>query len=157
ADWLYNFLRGPTPIRPWLKVRMPTFNFTDTDLNTITRYFAYLSNTDYPYEHYNYAVDATMAAAGKGLMDKGQGLKCHIVNGVAPPNEASNLAPDLGMARTRLRPQWIVKWLADPQKIKPGTRMPTFFEGGDSLNPAVLGGKPDLQMQAIRDYILSLG
>src|SRR5262249_41080437 len=25
GDWLFNFVKGPTPIRPWLKVRMPTF------------------------------------------------------------------------------------------------------------------------------------
>jgi mono/diheme cytochrome c family protein len=28
-DWLYAFLRGPIPIRPWLSVRMPTFGFDD--------------------------------------------------------------------------------------------------------------------------------
>lgn len=157
SDWLHRFLRGPTPIRPWLKVRMPTFNFNDTDLNNLTRYFAYMSNTDYPYENYDYSFDPHRLGAGKGLVEKAQCFKCHVVNGVAPPNDAANLAPDLGMARTRLRPQWIVKWLADPQKIKPGTRMPTFFEGGDTINPAVLDGKPTLQMEAIRDYLVSLG
>ncbi|MBI1748325.1 MAG: c-type cytochrome [Acidobacteria bacterium] len=157
ADWLYNFLRNPQPIRPWIKVRMPTFNFSDVDLNVLTRYFAYLSKTNYPYEHYDYVADAANVAAGKGLMDRGQCFKCHILNGVAPPNDAANLAPDLGLARNRLRPQWIVEWLKDPQKIKPNTRMPTFFVEGNALDPAVLGGKPEPQMEAIRDYVLSIG
>ncbi len=25
-EWLFSFLQAPTPIRPWLKVRMPTFH-----------------------------------------------------------------------------------------------------------------------------------
>ena len=32
-DWLYAFLRGPIPIRPWLDVRMPTFGLDDQNLN----------------------------------------------------------------------------------------------------------------------------
>ena len=29
--WLFNFLKAPTPIRPWLKVRMPTFGLSDDE------------------------------------------------------------------------------------------------------------------------------
>ena len=34
-DWLYAFLRGPIPIRPWLNVRMPTFGLDDANLNGV--------------------------------------------------------------------------------------------------------------------------
>ena len=47
-----------------------------------------------------------------------------------------------------------VKWLRDPQKVQPGTKMPSFYPGGPD---DVLGGKEDLQIEALRDYIMTLG
>ena len=38
SEWLFHFLKGPTPIRPWLSVRMPTFGFTDEELLQIDRF-----------------------------------------------------------------------------------------------------------------------
>jgi hypothetical protein len=58
------------------------------------------------------------------------------------------------MARQRLNPQWIIKWIHDPQKVQPGTKMPSFYPGGP---PDVLGGKDDAQIEALRDYIMTLG
>ena len=67
---------------------------------------------------------------------------------------------DLTLARARLQPDWIVKWLRDPQKLQPGTKMPTFYDPADpkgSTPPDVLDGDPDRQMVALRDYIYSIG
>jgi hypothetical protein len=63
-------------------------------------------------------------------------------------------APDLALARQRLNPNWIIKWLKDPQKVQPGTKMPSFYPGGPD---DILGGKEDLQVEALRDYIMTLG
>jgi hypothetical protein len=58
-----------------------------------------------------------------------------------------------------LRPEWVLQWLADPQKIMPGTRMPAFFPAtaqfpeGQSPFPNVLGGDAKAQIQAIRDHL----
>jgi hypothetical protein len=56
-----------------------------------------------------------------------------------------------------LKPEWIVEWLADPNKLQEGTRMPTFFPDGQSPLPDVLGGDARKQMTAIRDYVVSIG
>jgi cbb3-type cytochrome oxidase cytochrome c subunit len=63
-------------------------------------------------------------------------------------------APDLTLARQRLNPSWILKWLKDPQKVQPGTKMPSFFPGGPDN---ILGGKDDLQIEALRDYLMTIG
>jgi hypothetical protein len=63
-------------------------------------------------------------------------------------------APDLALARQRLNPDWIINWLKDPQKLQPGTKMPSFFPGGPD---DILGGKDDRQIEALRDYIMTLG
>jgi hypothetical protein len=39
SDWLFAFLKGPTPIRPWLSVRMPTFGFPDSTASNLVRAF----------------------------------------------------------------------------------------------------------------------
>ena len=56
-----------------------------------------------------------------------------------------------------MKPEWIVEWLADPNKLQEGTRMPTFFPDGQSPLPEVLGGDARKQMTAIRDYVMSIG
>jgi hypothetical protein len=58
------------------------------------------------------------------------------------------------MARQRLNPSWIIKWIQDPQKIQPGTKMPSFYPGGPD---DILDGKDDRQIEALRDYVMSLG
>jgi hypothetical protein len=58
------------------------------------------------------------------------------------------------MAHERLNPDWIIAWLRNPQKIMPGTKMPSFFPGGP---PDVLGGDDEAQIRALRDYVITLG
>ena len=69
-----------------------------------------------------------------------------------PEGPKDGWAPDLTMARQRLNPNWILKWLKDPQKVQPGTKMPSFYPGGPD---DILGGKEDLQIEALRDYLMS--
>jgi hypothetical protein len=69
---------------------------------------------------------------------------------------AADLAPNLTIAHERLRPEWVLNWLVDPQRIVPGTRMPTFFpDGPDRPSPIgnVLGGNVREQIEAIRDHV----
>ena len=65
----------------------------------------------------------------------------------------ANLAPNLELTFGRLRPEWVVDWLRDPQVIDPGTRMPSFFysEGQALYEDA------DAQMEALRDYLMTIG
>ena len=51
SDWLFAFLNAPKTgqIRPWLEVHMPTFGFTERELNDLTRYFASLDRAAYPF------------------------------------------------------------------------------------------------------------
>jgi mono/diheme cytochrome c family protein len=40
TEWLYNFLRNPTQIRPVTVLRMPKFNMSDEDARALVNYFA---------------------------------------------------------------------------------------------------------------------
>ncbi len=155
--WLFTFLQGPTPIRPWLKVRMPTFQFASSEDDTIVNYLTALADLQVPYEFLNAsAIPADTLQAGAKLMSKDyfNCFSCHQQGDRKPEGPPSGWAPDLGLAHARLNPDWILQWLHNPQAIQPGTKMPSFYPGGPD---DILGGKEDQQIKAIRDYIFWFG
>jgi cbb3-type cytochrome oxidase cytochrome c subunit len=79
-------------------------------------------------------------------------LSCHVLTEEALEMGASSLAPSLAMAHERLRPDWIIDWLTDPQTIEPGTNMPSYFysEGIPFYDDA------DEQIRDLRDYLMTL-
>ena len=160
SEWLYHFLKEPTPIRPWLRARMPTFNLPDDHARKLTHYFAALDDQPFPdFAPHEREPDPELVQVGGEIVEMFRCAQCHPVGDVgaaAAALGASNLAPDLRMAKHRLRPMWIDEWMLDPQKLQEGTNMPTFFYEGESPLPDVLGGDTGLQIAAIREYLLTL-
>ncbi|MBI4525171.1 MAG: c-type cytochrome [Deltaproteobacteria bacterium] len=157
SHWLFGFLKNPIPIRTWLNVRMPTFGLTDQETNQLIGYFNGLSKVEIPFAHFDdQKVPKEHLDAARVLFSKEffNCLSCHQQGDKKPEGPPEGWAPDLTLARQRLSPNWIVKWLQDPQKVQPGTKMPSFYPGGPDN---VLGGKDDKQIQALRDYIMTLG
>ena len=152
--WFYNFLQDPSnKIRPWLKVRMPTFGFDEAHTNTVIKYFSNLDKTETsfgPSQSVGKPSEATLAA-GKELFMKFKCIQCH--QSAAPGLTASFLAPDLILSKERLKPHWVVEWLKDPQALMPGTMMPGFFPDGQSPVTDILDGDWIKQIEAIRDYL----
>lgn len=154
--WLHEFLNSPAPIRPWVKYRMPTFGFTDEQIEELVTYFSNLDHQEITYRSEGRpATSEEKLAAGKLLFDKFQCAKCHEVNPSSAAMGASFLAPDLALSKDRLKYHWIGEWLKDPQKLQEGTMMPQFFPDGETPLPDVLGGDAEQQIEAIRDYLLT--
>ena len=157
SPWFFGFLKAPITLRPWLEIRMPTFGLSDEHTNQLVSYFNGLSKVDIPYAYIDDKkippehIDAAKMLTSKEYFDC---FSCHVQGGKTPEGPKEGWAPDLAMARQRLNPNWIIKWLKDPQKVQPGTKMPSFYPGGPDN---VLGGKEDLQIQALRDYLVTLG
>ncbi len=192
SNWLFGFLKAPKTgqIRPWLEVHMPTFGFTAAELNDLTKYFASLDRASYPFLAGDYATDPGRWAAGKKVFELLKCRQCHPRNEAemsAPGVDRASLAPNLQMAATRLRHDWIADWIRRPDEWMPGTRMPTNFPKGDDgkrMSPIaalldaptfaadraefarLLGGDeaaksflsdPDQVTKALRDYVWSVG
>ncbi len=156
-DWLFGFLRGPVPIRPWLSIRMPTFGFSDGDATDVVKYFSALDRQPFPYETIppkQMPPEEMQAAQKLFSKDYFSCLSCHQQGAIKPLGDPSRWAPDLVNARDRLRPRWISTWLHDPQKVQPGTRMPTFFSSPDAVPPDVLNGNMERQIQVLVDYMV---
>jgi mono/diheme cytochrome c family protein len=157
SPWLFGFLKAPFAIRPWLRLRMPTFGFSDQETNLLVSYFNGLSKLEIPYAYFDEGkvarehLDAARVLVSKDYFNC---FSCHQQGERKPEGPPEGWAPDLNLARNRLNPNWIIKWLQDPQKVQPGTKMPSFFPGGPDN---VLGGKDDKQIEALRDYIMMSG
>jgi len=50
-------------------------------------------------------------------------LKCHATGD--PAHDKNATAPNFLLARGRLKPDWVERWIIDPQAISPGTAMPS--------------------------------
>lgn len=157
-DWLYAFLQAPITIRPWLSVRMPTFGLDDGRWNAIIDYFEASGNSIGPFRTYDHAELTSMAGPGRQLFDLLRCQQCHVLGAIPADQPLSNLAPDLRMTHERLKPEWILDWLRNPQRIQPGTRMPQFWPAPPYPKSAYpqLGGEAEPQIRAIRDHLMTL-
>jgi hypothetical protein len=61
--------------------------------------------------------------------------------------------PELTTMTERLEEDWFHQFLAQPQRFAPLTVMPSFWPDGKSALPAVLGGDPGLQRDALWQFL----
>lgn len=162
-NWLFGFLKKPVVLRPWLKVRMPTFGLSDEETKALIDYFLALDHVEIPFSHTDpETIPAAHIEAGKTLTgpDYFNCFSCHQQGDRKPEGPQEGWAPDLALARERLNPQWVLQWLRDPQKLMPGTKMPSFYNFEDESPDGpedVLGGDDAKQVEALRDYLMTLG
>ncbi len=155
--WLQEFLKNPTPIRPWLNIHMPTFALKDSEITVITKYFLALHKKELMLRDYKeFQANPELMAGGSKLFEEFQCLSCHYTGKIPEGKTPAELAPNLVAAKNRLKPEWIVEWLKNPEAIQPGTRMPGYFPDLTSPDPEVLGGDAIKQMQALRDHVMRL-
>jgi cytochrome c2 len=101
------------------------------------------------------------AKLGKQLFTAYQCSLCHATReGQALTDDI--IAPNLILAKERLRPEWMLEWMIDPQSLQPGTKMPNFFSFNedDDFNPIYSDADAHVQYKmivAIRDYLMILG
>ena len=162
TGWLFDFIHNPVTIRPWLKARMPTFALHSEEINTFLKYFSALDGEKFPFTDVHHAamtLEDHQAAEKLFSSNYFDCAKCHIVGDQMPAGSPDSWAPDFALAKTRLKPEWIIEWLKNPQALQPGTKMPTFFDPAyfDSTGPDdVLSGDENAQIKVLRDYLLTL-
>ncbi|RPJ75837.1 MAG: hypothetical protein EHM20_08320 [Alphaproteobacteria bacterium] len=156
TNWLYHFLQAPTPIRPWLTIKMPTFNLSVAERNTLVAGFQQGSKQP-TFEEPAMTVqwEAGEREGAVKLWNAYACVSCHSMGFT----KDTPMAPDLHKASARLRPSWIKLWLTNPQKIMPNTTMPAFFgdDGKTPMEPGVFDGDAEKQINALTKYVIEFG
>ncbi len=172
-EWLQRFLKNPSlsatdtnrnGVRSYLQVRMPTFSFSENELGKLVRFFQALARQPFPYIPEEIPVlTAKETEMARSLFSSTAApcLKCHATGD--PAHDRFATAPNFLQARGRLKPDWVERWIIDPQAISPGTSMPSGLfkrENGHWVfsgpTPASFRGYDKDQTKLLVDYILQL-
>ena len=143
TPWLFRFLRNPFPIRPITLLRMPQFNMSDAEAQVLANYFAAKDNAGFPYQEVPQQTkqfaeekqrerDEYWGQAWQLVTSHRQAcVGCHAVAGrgaAGNPNDPNVImGPNLGSVNSRLRPDWVLRFLSNPVRIIPYTSMPQNF------------------------------
>ena len=169
-EWLFDFLKHPSMIRPNIQVRMPSFMMiSDEDWNKIIKYFQVKDGQTLVYEDSHQVSKFTSSfRAGERLQELGECNKCHFYGTTFPTQSAETWAPNLALVKERLRPEWVSAWLNDPQEFIKGTKMPapsipTAEEVKDPYvlefvgeDVAALAGNRDVLINGLTDYLYTI-
>jgi len=126
--WLVDFLQNPNTLRPALIRRMPKFNVTAAEANTLADYIM----TVYQTPAFDRDEEAAVAnGAAHDEIERGRGLfyskyacqSCHIVD---PAKDKGYVGPTLTQVGTRLNSAWIFHWLKNAQSLRPGSLEPVW-------------------------------
>jgi cytochrome c551/c552 len=172
-QWLLRFLTNPSlsdtdtnrnGIRPYLQVRMPTFSFSENELGKLVRFFEALSRQPFPYiPEQPPALTAKETEMARSLFSSPAApcLKCHATGD--PAHDKNATAPNFLQAKGRLKPDWVERWIIDPQAISPGTSMPSgLFKRENNRwtfsgpTPASFNGYDKDQTKLLVEYIFQL-
>ena len=172
-QWLLRFLTNPAlsdsdtnrnGVRPYLQVHMPTFSLSENELGKLVRFFQALSRQPFPYIPDQVPVlTAKETDMARSLFSSPAApcLKCHATGD--PTHDRTATAPNFLQAKGRLKPDWVERWIIDPQAISPGTSMPSglFKRENDRWvfagpTPPSFQGYDRDQTKLLVDYIFEL-
>lgn len=151
-EWLTDVLIGKGRARPWMGLRMPQYG--EAHVGHLVDALPRLEGTTNDEKATSSPFDAALVTAGRTLTGKdGYGcITCHDISGVVG---GGTRGPDLALTTKRIRPEWFERWMYNPQRMSPGTKMPQYFLDGKATN-ALLNADPAKQIDAFRAYF-SLG
>ena len=162
--WLAQFLENPAMsetavnrngVRPYLRIRMPTFYFSQGEVLKLLRFFEALSYQPEPYIAPKLEpLTATERGLARALFSS-QGapcLECHATGD--PVHDQRATAPNFLLAKDRLKPDWTRRWMLDPSMMSPGTAMPSglFLREGEAGRWVFAGPTPPGFAQFTKDH-----
>jgi mono/diheme cytochrome c family protein len=145
-DWLFQFLKNPSRVRPvgfipLTKTKMPNFNLSDEETGALTEYLMALKEDRFSAIA---NLDQSEKAVSEGEVLFSDIYGCDGCHKRQNKGEGGIVGPNLSTAKNRLKPEWIYAWLKNPQSIRPDSPMPNF-------------GLPEQDIRYLTAYILSLG
>jgi cytochrome c2 len=151
--WLRHVLNSGEKVRGnYMLAKMPVYGESNlgslpADLITADRRDSpELFATEFPEPTYK------IKAAGRALVG-GKALSCIKCHDFAEHASTGIRALSLTSMTNRLREDWFVRYLADPQAYRRGTRMPAAWPFGVSSIPQVLDANTNWQIRSVWTYL----
>lgn len=146
--WLTEILTKGTKVRPYMNTRMPVFGKAVVHLiDDFAKVESTKPKQEYPLVSAKNAMKHGRALVGTGGMAC---VQCHVFAG---EKSLGLPAMDLALMTQRLNREWFGRYLLNPAKLRPGTRMPQFWPDGKSVRQDILGGDTYIQVEAIWQYL----
>jgi mono/diheme cytochrome c family protein len=154
-QWMVNFIAGRIDYkpRPWLRGRMPSFA---ARADGIARGLA-MEHGFPPVAPPEPKPDAKLAEIGRKLVSKDGGFSCVMCHSIGEQKAIAPFdspAPNFDHVSERLTHEYFDRWMLNPQRLLPGTRMPTFAPDGTTALKAYFNGDAHQQFNAIWNYML---
>jgi mono/diheme cytochrome c family protein len=150
TEYLKQLLDKGAHDRPYMHTRMPGFGLAN--VGQLTDAFASLDTLP-QIPPVTFADSTTKAKASARHLMGGLALgciKCHTWGG----EKAEGVQGiDMLLMPRRLKRDWFHAYINDPQRVRPGTRMPASFVKGMSVLPDVLDGTAATQIEAMWLYL----
>jgi cytochrome c553 len=154
VDYFKHLLDQGGHDRPYMHTRMPGFGLTN--VGHLVEVLAGLDSLPAtPKVEFKDAQKKIKATARHLVGSQAFGcIKCHTFAG----NKAEGVQGiDMVLMPKRVRRDWFHAYVSDPQRIRPGTRMPAAFMEGKSVLPSILDGTAAKQIEAMWVYLLDGG
>jgi hypothetical protein len=169
TPWMFRFLKNPEQLRYTTVLRMPRFNMSDEEAQTLANYFAARDGVEYPYQlipqqepsfiaeveqdfHAAFpdAEDSYDLHAWK-LLNGPLCMKCHQLGGrpfksTDPKTEVRG--PNLDRVEERLQSDWVRVWVDKPTWFTTYTGMPQNFPADKEQFPELFAGQSQSQILA---------
>lgn len=146
-----RMLSGTERVRPYMNTRMPAYG--SDNVSHLAAHFTAADpavGADTQPAYSEEAVEAGKAIVGTG------GASCVNCHTLGDQKSLGVPAVNLASMHGRVRPSWFRAYLADPQRFRPGTRMPAFWPPDQRVYPEIAGGDRAKQIDGVWTY-LSLG
>ena len=155
-EWMNRLFRGDLFFkpRPWLAARMPAFPAYASQLAIgLSHKHGYAGASAEPER-----IDYDLADVGRQLVSPVGGfscVSCHGVGDMKPTQVFESEGINFMFSGERLRREYFDRWILNPVRIDPATKMPVYFdESGESPLYDVLEGDSRKQLDAIWHYLL---
>lgn len=136
-QWLVRYLDRPSPMRIWMTMGMPYFYFPEQEIHALVRYFRMASGfdpetiADYRPPFNIHHLDSREKALGVYRFQHDRCSQCHpagMDRELPEDVPVDDLAIDLLMAKDRLRYEWVLSFLRNPDRFAgEDTRMPFIY------------------------------
>ncbi|MDX2022942.1 MAG: DUF6797 domain-containing protein [Deltaproteobacteria bacterium] len=164
-EWMAQFIAGNVAYKPrgekhpdghaWLPARMPGFGPRANVIAEGLAAQAGFGPTSAPLG----PVNKELAQVGAQLVSADGGFSCigcHGIGSKAATQVFEAEGVNLAYAADRLRPEFFRRWVRNPLKIDPQTKMPTYFDEAGASPIEVLGGDGEKQIDAMWNFARTL-